>query len=462
MQVPDYDVAIIGAGPGGYVAAIRAAQLGLKTAVVERDNLGGICLNWGCIPSKALLKNAEILQTLNRADEFGFTFQDLHVDYGKAVDRSRKVVDTLTSGVATLLKKNKIGHVKGTARFLDARTLEVSPGKKKITAGNVIIATGARARSIPGLEVDGQRVITSREALELREVPSKVVIIGGGAVGAEFAYLWNTYGSEVTIVEMLPHLLPNEDEDISLQLERSFSRQGISFLTSAKVTSATTTKKGVTIEVATGDDTSKLEADRVLVAVGVQGNTEDLGLDKVGVELDKGNVKVDASMATNVPGLFAIGDVTGIMLLAHVASAQGVLTVERIAGQEIPDLNYQMMPRATYCHPQVASFGLTQEQAQESGYDVKIGQFPFQASGKAIAIGDTEGMVKVVADKKYGEILGAHMIGPDVTEMLAEFSLAQALEATTHEIGSLVHSHPTLSETLKEASLASDGQALHI
>ena len=462
MQVPDYNLVIIGAGPGGYVAAIRAAQLGLKTAVVERDNLGGICLNWGCIPSKALLKNADILQTLNHAEDFGFTFENLHVDYGKAVDRSRKVVDTLTSGVATLLKKNKIDHIKGTARFLDAKTLEVSPEEKKITADNVIIATGARARSIPGLEVDGQRVITSREALELREVPSRVVIIGGGAVGAEFAYLWNAYGSEVTIVEMLPHLLPGEDEDISRQLERSFSRQGISFLTSARVTNATVTKKGVTIDVTSGDDTSKLEADSVLVAVGVQGNTEDMGLDKVGVELDRGNIKVDASMATNVPGLFAIGDVTGIMLLAHVASAQGILAVERIAGQDSPDLKYHLMSRATYCHPQVASFGLTQKQAQESGYDVKIGKFPFQASGKAIAIGDTEGMVKVVADKKYGEILGAHMIGPDVTEMLAEFSLAQFLEATTHEIGWLVHSHPTLTEAVKEAALAADGQAIHI
>ena len=460
--MPDYDVAIIGAGPGGYVAAIRAGQLGLKTAVVERDEVGGICLNWGCIPSKALLRNAEIVELFHRAEEWGVSFDNLRIDFGTAIDRSRKVVTTLTRGVAGLLKKNKVEHIKGEARFRDAHTLEVSPNGNTITASNIVIATGARARSIPGLEIDGQRVITSREALELRQVPRRVVIIGGGATGAEFAYLYNAYGGEVTIVEMLPHLLPNEDEEISQVLERSFSRQGINFLTGARVKAATKAKSGVQLQVEQEGKDTTLDADYVLVAVGVQANVEELGLDKIGVGLERGYVKIDASMATNVPGVYAIGDVTGILLLAHVAQAQGVLAMERIAGQESPDLNYELMPKATYCHPQVTSFGLTEKQAVERGHQVKIGKFPFQANGKALAIGNTEGMVKVVADKEYGELLGAHMIGPDVTEMLGELSLGRLLEGTTHEIGWLVHSHPTLSEALKEAALNADGQAIHI
>ncbi len=460
--MPDFDLAIIGAGPGGYVAAIRAGQLGLKTVVVERDELGGVCLNWGCIPTKALLRNAEVVELLHKADEFGISFDNLHTDFGKAVDRSRKVVTTLTRGVASLLKKNKVEHIKGDARFQDAHTIGVSPSGRTFTATNVIIATGARPRSIPGLAIDGQQVITSREALEMRHIPRRMVIVGGGAVGAEFAYLYRTYGSDVTIVEMLPHLLPTEDEDMSRVLERSFARQGIKALTNTRVKSAVKTVGVVRLEVDQNGEATTLEAENVLVAVGVQANTENLGLDKIGVALDRGYVKVNASMATNVPGVYAIGDVTGIMLLAHVASAQGVQAVERIAGQETPDLNYETMPRATYCHPQVSSFGLTEKQAVERGHQIKVGKFPFQASGKAQAIGDIEGMVKVVAEKEYGGILGVHMIGPEVTELLAESSLARFLEGTTHEIGWLVHSHPTLSEALKEASLNADGQAIHI
>ncbi len=460
--MPDYDVAVIGAGPGGYVAAIRAGQLGLKTAVVEQDELGGICLNWGCIPTKALLRNAEVLQLFHRAQDFGISFDNLRYDYGVAIDRSRAVVGTLTRGVATLLRKNKVEHIKGTARLQDAHTLEVSPNGHPITAANVIIATGTRPSSIPGLTVDGDRVITSREALELREVPERIVIIGGGATGVEFAYLYNAYGSQVTIVEMLPHLLPGEDDEISQLLERSFNRQGITFHIGAKVTSATVSDVGVRIEVDTGGETAVLEADRVLVAVGVLPNTGDLGLDGLGVTLKRGFVEVDGSMATGVPGLYAIGDVTGIMPLAHVAQAQGVLTVERIAGVEAPDMDYQAMPRATYCHPQVTSYGLTEKQAVGQGYQVKVGKFPFQASGKALAIADSEGMVKIVADGASGEILGAHMIGPEVTEMLGELSLVGLLEGTSREIGRMVHSHPTLSEALKEAALGVDGQAIHI
>ncbi|MBI2170415.1 MAG: dihydrolipoyl dehydrogenase [Chloroflexi bacterium] len=464
--MPDYDVAIIGAGPGGYVAAIRAGQLGLKTAVIERDDLGGICLNWGCIPSKALLRNAQVVSLFRKAEEFGVTYDNLHADYSKAVDRSRKVVGTLGRGIAALLRKHKVEHIKGQARFVDAHTLAIvsegAPEDRTITANNVIIATGARPRAIPGLEPDGQRIITSREALAMRDVPPRTAIIGGGATGAEFAYLLNAYGSQVAIVEMLPHLLPTEDEEISRLLERAFTRQGIKFLTGAKVQEVKKQAEGVKLTVEQGGEAKTLEADVVLVAVGVQANTHDLGLDAIGVKLERGYVKVDASMKTSAPGVYAIGDVTGILLLAHVASAQGVLCVERIAGKETPDLSYDFMPRATYCHPQVASFGLTEKQALEKGYAVKVGKFPLTALGKAQAMGDTEGMVKIVAGKQYGEILGAHLIGPEVTELLGELSLGRLLEGTTHEVGWLVHAHPTLSEALKEAALAADSQAIHI
>jgi len=460
--VPDYDLLVVGAGPGGYVAAIRAGQLGLKTAVIERDELGGICLNWGCIPSKALLRNAEILHLFNRAEEFGISFDNLTVDYGKAIDRSRKVVSTLTSGVAGLLKKNNVQHIKGNARFLDSNTLEVTPDGTTLTADNIMIATGATARSIPGVEIDGIQVITSREALALREIPKSVFIIGGGATGCEFAYLYNAYGSQVTIVEMLPHLLPNEDEEISRQLERAFTRQGIKFMTETRVNELGRNKTGLTVTTEQGGELKSTDTEKVLVAVGVQPNTDNIGLEEAGVQLERGFVKVDSSMATNIPGIYAVGDVTGVMLLAHVAMAQGVLAVERIAGIDTPELRYEQMPKATYCHPQVTSFGLTEKAATEHGYSVKVGKFPFAASGKAQAIGDTEGMVKIVAAKESGEILGVHMIGPEVTEMLGEMSLVQLLEGTVDEVGWLVHSHPTLSEVLKEAALAADGKAIHI
>lgn len=458
----NYDIAIIGAGPGGYVAAIRAGQLGLKTAVVEKDEVGGICLNWGCIPSKALLRNAEIVELFHHAQDWGISFDNLRIDFGAAIDRSRKVVGTLTRGVSALLKKNKVDLIKGAACFVDKNTLEISPSGDTVTASNFIIATGATPRSIPGVEIDGEYFITSREALELKEPPKRVVIIGGGAVGAEFAYLYNAYGSKVTVLEMLPHLLPNEDEEISQQLERAFGRQGIEFLTEARVNGAIKSDNCVQLQVYHNGSETSLEADCVLVAVGVRPNVQGMGLDKIGVELKGEYIQIDESMATNVANVYAIGDVTGILPLAHVAQAQAVLAVERIAGLSCPDLNYQLMPKATYCHPQVTSFGLTEKQALEQGYQVKVGKFPFQANGKAMAIGNTEGMVKIVAEKEYGEILGAHMIGPDVTEMLGELSLARFLEGTTHEVGWLVHSHPTLSEALKEAALNADGQAIHI
>lgn len=458
----DYDLGIIGAGPGGYVAAIRAGQLGLRTAVVEAGELGGVCLNWGCIPSKALLRNAEVIHLFNRAEEFGVSFENLSYDYGVAQQRSRQVVGKLTKGVAALLRKNGVEHIKGKARLRDANTIEVAPSGQSITARNVIIATGARTASIPGLEIDGDRIITSREALELRELPERMVIIGGGATGVEFAYLFNAYGTQTTILEMLPRLVPAEDEEISRLLERSFSRQGINVHTGSRVTNVTVSEDGVKLELNDDGENTILETDRVLVAAGVLPNTEELGLDSFGVTLNRGFIEVDGSMATNVAGLYAIGDVTGIMLLAHVASAQGVLAVERIAGMDVPELNYAVMPRATYCHPQVTSYGITEKQAMELGRGIKVGKFPFAASGKALAIAEDEGLTKIIVDEESGEILGAHLIGAEVTEMLGELSLAQSMEITSWEIGQLVHSHPTLSETLKEAALAVDGQAIHI
>ena len=458
----EYDIVVVGAGPGGYVAAIRAGQLGLKTAVVERDELGGICLNWGCIPSKALLRNADVVTLVKRAGEFGITYDNLQVDYSKAIDRSRTVVTKLTRGVAHLLRKNKVDHIKGEARFTGAHTLTVTPSEDVLQAKNIIIATGARPRTIPSLPIDGEQVITSREALEQKDLPPSAVIVGGGAVGVEFASVYNAYGVNVTIVEMLPHILPNEDEEISQQLERSLSRRGIALMTSSKVAGVTHNGNRTTLRVEGADGTAEVQCDKVLVAIGVQGNVENLGLEKAGISTEGGFIQIDAGMATGVPGVYAIGDVTGKLLLAHAASAQGVFAVDTIAGLDPPALSYQDMPKATYCSPQVASFGLTEREAREEGYDVKVGKFAFQASGKALTLGDTEGMIKLVTDAKYGEILGAHMIGAEVTELLAELSMTRMLEGTATELAWMVHAHPTLSETLKEAALAVRGQAIHV
>ena len=460
--MPDYDVVVIGAGPGGYVAAIRAAQLGLKTAIVERDELGGICLNWGCIPSKALLRNAEVLSLVERSEDFGIHIDGYSHDFGKAIDRSRRVVNRLTKGVGFLLRKNKVEHISGTATLKDAGTVEIDGGAQTITAGNVIVATGARWRDLPGLSADGEVVITSREALELREVPRRAVIVGGGATGSEFAYLWNTYGAEVTLVELLPRLVPLEDEDVSKALEQSFKKQGITAKTGSKVTGLETVEGGAKVTISGEDGASEIECDKVLVAAGVQGNIEDIGLETLGAATERGFIVVDDEMRTNIPGVYAIGDVTGKMLLAHVASAQGVAAAETISGRTPPKLDYELMPRATYCHPQVASFGLTEAQAKERGLAVKTGTFPYAASGKALALDETEGMVKLVIDAEIGDILGAHMIGAEATELLGELSLARLLEGTNTELGWLVHPHPTISEMVKEAALDADGEAIHI
>ena len=456
-----YDVAIIGSGPGGYVAAIRAGQLGLKTAIIEKDALGGVCLNWGCIPSKALLKNAEILSYVNRAEEFGLSFDGFHADYSVAVSRSRQVVDRNTRGVGYLLNKNNVEHVQGAGRLVAANRVEVEGGPA-IDAKNVIIATGSRPRTIPPLPIDGDRVITSRESIVLDQLPGSVVIVGGGAIGVEFAYIYRMYGAEVTIVELLPRLAPNEDEDISAQLERAFRRLGINALTGAGVTGVRSTPAGVSVSVDHGGSPQTLECDKVLVAIGVRPNIEDIGLEAAGVAFDNTGIQVDDYMATNVPGVYAIGDVTGKMPLAHVASAQATTAIEHIAGLEVQPLDYTYMPRATYCQPQIASFGLTEAQARDAGHEVSVGTFNVMANGKALAMGETAGLVKLVVDSRYGELLGGHMIGPEVTELLGELSMTRMLEGTTLELGWTVHPHPSLSEMIKEAALSAQGRAVHM
>lgn len=463
----DYDVIVIGAGPGGYVAAIRAAQLGMKTAVVEKEFLGGVCLNVGCIPSKSLLRNAELAHILReRTAEFGFSFENLKLDYAVAVDRSRKVSKRLVQGVGFLMKKNKIDVHMGVARLTARDTVQVTDAEGKtqsFTAKNIIVASGAHAAMIPGVKPDGEKVLTYWEAILQTRRPESVVIIGAGAIGVEFATIWNSYGTQVTLVEMLPRIVPLEDEEISAELAKSFQKRGIQMLTGHKVQSVETTDQGVRVKVSDGSSEKVLEAEQALVAIGFKPNTQDLGLEAAGVELnERGFIKIDERMATNVPGIWAIGDVTGQLLLAHVASAMGIVAAENIAGVPTVKLDYRMMPRATYCQPQVASFGLTEAQAREQGYEVKIGRFPFQPNGKALGLGDYTGFVKIVTDAKYGEILGAHMIGPEVTELLPELTLAQSMELTIEEIARNVHAHPTLSEVIMEAAHAAAGHAIHI
>ena len=459
----DYDVVVIGAGPGGYVAAIRAAQLGLSTAVIEDDNVGGVCLNWGCIPSKSLLRNAEVLELVKNAGEYGISVGDVTFDYGLAIDRSRQVVRRLTDGVGSLLRKNGVEHISGRGILQSANTIAIDGADRAISADNIIVATGARARHIPGIPVDGETVLTSREAIVLREVPKRVVIVGGGAIGVEFADIYHSYGAEVMIIEMLPRLVPLEDEEISQQLERVFRRRGIGFKTGAMVGGVAVSEGTAAVTVTDADGSvSEIECDKVLVAIGVQGNTEDIGLEVAGVNTERGYITVDDEMRTNVPGVFAIGDVTGKLPLAHVASAQGVIAAEVIAGMNPMPLDYSLMPRATYCRPQIASFGLTEQQAIDAGYSFKVGRFPMAASGKALAMGEPNGMVKLVVDSEVGELLGAHIIGPEATELLGEVGLSRLLEGTTTELGWLVHPHPTISETIKEAALAVEGEAIHI
>jgi dihydrolipoamide dehydrogenase len=462
----EYDVIVIGAGPGGYVCAIRAAQLGKKTAIVEREFLGGVCLNVGCIPSKSLLKNAEVAHTLReRGKEFGFSVDGLKLDYGAAVKRSRQVSNRLTKGVDFLMKKNKIDVFMGMAQFTAPGKLTVLDADSKTTelsAKDIVIATGASAMSIPGVEVDGKRVLTYWEAILQEDLPKSVIIIGAGAIGLEFATIWHSYGVEVTVVEMLPRVAPLEDEEVSKELAKDLTKRGITIRTGTRVEGIETLKTKVKVTVQGADGEETLDAEQALVAIGFRPNSADMDLDKAGVQMDdRGFVQIDERMATNVPGIWAIGDVTGKLMLAHVASAQAMICAENIAGVETVTLDYEMMPRATYSQPQVASFGLTEAQAAERGFDVKVGSFPFQANGKALGLGDYGGWVKLITDAKYGEILGAHMIGPEVTELLPELTIAQMMELTPAEIARNVHAHPTLSEVLMEAAHDAEGHAVH-
>jgi dihydrolipoamide dehydrogenase len=459
------DVVVVGSGPGGYVSAIRAAQLGKQVAVVEADRPGGICLNWGCIPTKALLRNAEVLQLFRRAAEFGVTVENLRADYAVAHGRSRQVSERMSKGVEFLFRKNKITLVPGRGEL-------VAPGAVRVTAGDgsartlegraVILATGAAPKSLPGVAIDGTRVISSDETLRLDRLPPSVIVIGAGAVGVEFADVFAAYGVEVTVVEALPRLLPIEDEEISKLLARSFAKRKIEVRAGVKVQAVRPGKDGVAVEIEHEGQAARLEAAVVLMAVGRGAKTEGLGLERLGVAMERGFVKVSPRMETSVPGVYAIGDVAGPPLLAHKASAEGVLVAELIAGHPAQPINYRAIPGCTYCHPQVASVGLTEAQARADGRQVKVGKYMFLANGKAQALGEPEGLVKVVAAADTGEILGAHILGAEATELIAEFTLGKTLEATVEEVGHTIHAHPTMAEAVMEAALDAMGQAIHL
>ncbi len=460
-----FDIAIIGGGPGGYVSAIRASQLGFKTVLIEKDRVGGICLNWGCIPTKALLKSAELYNLVKRADEFGLKVDSFGFDFKKIIQRSRQVAERLTRGVEFLLRKNNVTKISGYGFILKPNLIGVKTDNDEIEieANHIIIATGARPRNLPGIEIDGNHVITSKEAMLLDEPPKSMIIIGAGAIGVEFAYFYNTFGTKITLVEMMDSILPNEDKEITEILAKSFQKSGIEILTGTKVLEAKPMDGGVEVKVQNENGEKSLKADKALVAIGVQGNVDGIGLENVGVEVEWSFIKVDKlTYKTNVDGIYAIGDVIGPPLLAHVASAEGIRCVERIAGVETLPIDYNSIPSCTYCIPQVASIGLTEQKAIELGYEIKVGKFPFRANGKALALGESEGLVKVIFDAKYGEILGAHIIGPEATELIAEFGVAKTLESTAFEIAKTIHAHPTLSETLMEASADALKEAIHI
>ncbi|MBP0905565.1 dihydrolipoyl dehydrogenase [Mariniflexile gromovii] len=455
-----YDIIVLGSGPGGYVTAIRASQLGFKTAIVEKENLGGVCLNWGCIPTKALLKSAQVFEYLKHAGDYGLSVKEYDKDFNAVVGRSRGVADGMSKGVQFLMKKNKIDVINGYGK--------IKPGKKvdvdgtEYSADHIIIATGARSRELPSLPQDGKKVIGYREAMSLDKQPKKMIVVGSGAIGVEFAYFYNSMGTEVTIVEFLPNVVPVEDEDVSKQLEKSFKKSGVNIMTSAEVTKVDTSGNGVKATVKTKDGEQVLEADIILSAVGIKTNIENIGLEDVGIVVDRDKILVDKFYQTNMPGYYAIGDVTPGQALAHVASAEGILCVEKIAGMHVEALDYGNIPGCTYCTPEIASVGLTEKQAKEKGIDIKVGKFPFSASGKASAGGNKDGFVKVIFDAKYGEWLGCHMIGAGVTDMIAEAVLGRKLETTGHEVLKAVHPHPTMSEAVMEAVAAAYDEVIHL
>lgn len=465
-KTENVDLAVIGGGPGGYVAAIRASQLGMKVCVVEKERLGGLCLNWGCIPSKALLRSAEVYRLVQEADAYGIQVGEVKFDAKKIIKRSRNAADKLSKGVAFLMRKNKVTHISGTGMIARKGVVEVSDSGKVTTAVNartIVVATGGVTRSLPGVQIDQKKVISSREALALDKLPKSIIIIGGGPIGVEFAYFYNAFGVKCTIVEMLPHILPFEDSEVVDILQRNFKKRKIDILTDTKVEAVKKTAKGVTVTVGGKDGSSKdLVGEVALIAVGFGGLTEGLGLENVGVKTEKSFIKVDETYRTNVEGIYAIGDVIGPPLLAHVASAEAIYLVESLAGHAPAPVDYSNIPSCTYCQPQIASVGMTEKKAIAAGHKVKVGRFPFRANGKSIAVGETEGMVKLVFDEQYGELLGAHIIGVEATDMIAELGLARALETTYTEVLKTVHAHPTLSEAIMEAAGDALGEAIHI
>ncbi len=462
----NYDLIVIGSGPGGYVAAIRASQLGMKVGVVEKAELGGICLNWGCIPTKALMKSAQVYDYMKHAAEYGISLSgEVKPDFEAVVKRSRGVADGMSKGIQFLFKKNKIDHLQGYGKVKPGKVVEVTDNDgnvKEFKPQHIILATGARSRELPNLKQDGKKVIGYREAMVLPNLPETMVVVGSGAIGSEFAYFYQTMGTKVTLVEFMPNIVPVEDEEISKQLERSFKKSGMKVMTSSTVESVDTSgdKCKVTIKTKKGEEV--IEADIVLSAVGITTNIENLGIEETGIETEKGKVVVDEFYKTNVEGIYAIGDIVHGPALAHVASHEGIICVEKIAGKHVEPLDYQNIPGCTYTHPEVASVGLTEKAAREAGYDIKVGKFPYSASGKASAAGNKEGFVKVIFDAKYGEWLGAHMIGDNVTEMIAEVVVARKLETTGEEIIKAVHPHPTMSEAVMEAVAAAYDEVIHI
>lgn len=461
----DFDVIVVGSGPGGYVTAIRASQLGLKTAVVEKENLGGVCLNWGCIPTKALLKSAQVFEYVKHAEDFGIKVSEYDKDFNAVVNRSRQVANGMSGGVQFLMKKNKITVIDGFGKVQPGKKVAVTTedGKETVySANHIIVATGARSRELPSLPQDGKKIIGYRQAMTLDKQPEKLVVVGSGAIGIEFAYFYNSMGTDVTVVEYLPNIVPLEDEEVSKQLERTFKKSGIKVMTSSEVTGVDTSGDGCKVTVKTKKGEEVLDADIVLSAVGIAPNVEGIGLEDVGIATDRGRIMVNDYYQTTVPGYYAIGDIVKGPALAHVASAEGILCVEKIAGHNVEPLDYGNIPGCTYCFPEVASVGMTEKAAKEAGYDLKVGKFPFSASGKASASGHKDGFIKVIFDAKYGELLGAHMIGSNVTEMIAEAVLARKLETTGHEILKAVHPHPTLSEAFMEATAAAYDEVIHL
>ncbi len=462
----NYDIIVLGSGPGGYVTAIRASQLGLKTAIIEREELGGICLNWGCIPTKALLKSANVFEYLMHAEDYGIKVKGGEANFGAMIKRSRGVADGMSNGIQFLMKKNKIDVLKGTGKVLAGKKVEVTneKGEKQTYTADkgLIIATGARSRQLPNLPQDGKKVIGYREAMTLEKQPKKLVVVGSGAIGVEFAYFYNAIGTEVTIVEFMPTIVPVEDIDVSKQLEKSLKKQGIKIMTESSVEKVDTSGSGCKVTVNTAKGEEIIECDVVLSAVGIEANIENIGLEDVGIAADRGRILVNDYYQTNIPGYYAIGDCVPGPALAHVASAEGIICVEKIAGHHPEPMDYNNIPGCTYCSPEVASVGYTEKAAKDAGYDVKIGKFPFSASGKASAAGAKDGFVKLIFDAKYGELLGAHMIGLNVTEMIAEIVAVRKLEVTGEELIKTVHPHPTMSEAVMEAAAAAYGEVIHL